>query len=252
MPAQVYAYGGTSTTSVFPTNTFNAANYWVDVVFNGDPDTTPETPTLAISSTSLNVAAGGSVALGITATPVDSDDILSLQIGGLPSYETITAPLEIRSRASNKDGTLLGPISESSSTTGAPLTGLTLSSSYTGTDHPVATLTVVASNTTSGETANSAPQTIVVTDPPATTLASATILSDGTCRRKWQPDPRSCDELDEYSSRVCSGRHPHSYEHLQRSNRDSCEHGVPDPKRQRNPNRRHQSAQQLHGLDIHR
>ena len=29
----VYAYGGTSTTGIFPTNTFGAANYWVDVVF---------------------------------------------------------------------------------------------------------------------------------------------------------------------------------------------------------------------------
>ena len=29
----VYAYGGTSTTGIFPTNTFDAANYWVDVVF---------------------------------------------------------------------------------------------------------------------------------------------------------------------------------------------------------------------------
>ena len=28
----VYAYGGTSTTGVFPTNTWNASNYWVDVV----------------------------------------------------------------------------------------------------------------------------------------------------------------------------------------------------------------------------
>ncbi|WP_244443083.1 DUF4082 domain-containing protein [Bradyrhizobium sp. Ai1a-2] len=29
----VYAYGGTSTSGIFPTNTYNAANYWVDVVF---------------------------------------------------------------------------------------------------------------------------------------------------------------------------------------------------------------------------
>ncbi|WP_456632939.1 DUF4082 domain-containing protein [Bradyrhizobium sp. USDA 10063] len=29
----VYAYGGTSTTGLFPTNTFNSANYWADVVF---------------------------------------------------------------------------------------------------------------------------------------------------------------------------------------------------------------------------
>ena len=29
----VYSYGGTSTTGIFPTNTFSAANYWADVVF---------------------------------------------------------------------------------------------------------------------------------------------------------------------------------------------------------------------------
>ncbi|RZN16424.1 DUF4082 domain-containing protein, partial [Bradyrhizobium sp. Leo121] len=29
----VYGYGGNSTTGLFPTNTFNSANYWADVVF---------------------------------------------------------------------------------------------------------------------------------------------------------------------------------------------------------------------------
>jgi hypothetical protein len=29
----VYAYGGTNTAGIFPTNTFGAANYWADVVF---------------------------------------------------------------------------------------------------------------------------------------------------------------------------------------------------------------------------
>jgi hypothetical protein len=29
----VYAYGGTNTAGLFPTNTFNASNYWADVVF---------------------------------------------------------------------------------------------------------------------------------------------------------------------------------------------------------------------------
>ena len=38
----VYAYGGTSTTGIFPTNTFGAANYWVDVVFaSSAPNTAP-------------------------------------------------------------------------------------------------------------------------------------------------------------------------------------------------------------------
>jgi Domain of unknown function (DUF4082) len=29
----VYAYGGTSSAGLFPTNTFNSSNYWADVVF---------------------------------------------------------------------------------------------------------------------------------------------------------------------------------------------------------------------------
>ncbi|WP_374547442.1 DUF4082 domain-containing protein, partial [Rhodoblastus sp.] len=29
----VYAYGGTNSAGLFPTNTYNAANYWADVVF---------------------------------------------------------------------------------------------------------------------------------------------------------------------------------------------------------------------------
>ena len=38
----VYAYGGTSTTGIFPTNTFSAANYWADVVFaSSAPNTAP-------------------------------------------------------------------------------------------------------------------------------------------------------------------------------------------------------------------
>ncbi len=224
----VYAYGGTSTTGIFPTSTFSAANYWVDVVFSGDPDTTPETPTLSITNPSLNVTAGGSVALGITATPVDSDDILSVQISGLPSYETITAPTGNTVSSQQQGGTTTWTITESSSTTGAPLTGLTLSSSYTGTDHPVATLTVTASNTTSGETANSAPQTIMVTDPPATTLASAT--GPATSLTGTVAGSAPGDTLT-----------PTSTSSVQTATVASTV--VPDPKRQRNPNRRHQSAQ---------
>ena len=52
-----------------------------------DQDGVAESPALTISSNSLTVQAGGSVSLGITATPVDSDDQLSLSISGLPSYE---------------------------------------------------------------------------------------------------------------------------------------------------------------------
>jgi hypothetical protein len=142
-----------------------------------DEEKVPEPPTLTIASTSLTVLAGGSVSLGITATPVDPDDRVSVKINGVPSYERITAPSgDNVSRQLQSNGTYNWTITESASTAGKPLTGLTLSSSYTGTGHPVAPLTVTASNTTSGETANSASQTLTVTDPPAATAGGSSIV----------------------------------------------------------------------------
>jgi hypothetical protein len=135
-----------------------------------DEEKVAEPPTLAIASASLTVLAGGSVSLGITATPVDPDDRVSLKINGVPNYERITAPSgDNVSRQLQLNGTYNWTITESASAAGKPLTGLTLSSSYKGTGHPVAALTVTASNATSGETANSASQTLTVTDPPAAT-----------------------------------------------------------------------------------
>ncbi|MET4803980.1 alkaline phosphatase family protein [Bradyrhizobium sp. LB11.1] len=151
-----------------------------------DQDGVAESPALTISSNSLTVQAGGSVPLGITATPVDSDDQLSLSISGLPSYESITAPAGNTVTSSlQSNGTYTWTITEGSSTTGQPLTGLTLSSSYTGTDHPVATFTVTASNTTSGEAATSASQTMAVTDPPVDTSGGAMSSPAGGTAIDW-------------------------------------------------------------------
>ena len=52
--------------------------------------------------------------------------------------------------------------------------GLTLTSNYTGSDHPVNTLTITASETVGQHTLTSAAQSIVVTDPAATTSAAST------------------------------------------------------------------------------
>jgi hypothetical protein len=45
----VYAYGGTSTAGLFPTNTFNAANYWADVVFASSAASPPPPPATTAS-----------------------------------------------------------------------------------------------------------------------------------------------------------------------------------------------------------
>ncbi|WP_024513504.1 VCBS repeat-containing protein, partial [Bradyrhizobium sp. ARR65] len=65
----------------------------VSVLLN-TTDTSPESsepPTLTAPS-SLNVTAGGSTPMGITASPVDSDDKLSVTISGVPLFESIKAP----------------------------------------------------------------------------------------------------------------------------------------------------------------
>jgi hypothetical protein len=133
-----------------------------------DEDKLAEVPTLTISNTSPTVPAGGSVALEITATPVDSDDKLSVKISGVPSYESITAPAgDAVTSSLQLDGTYTWAITEG--TPGTPLTGLTLASHYTGTGHPTATLSVMANNTTSGEAAASVSQSMTVVDPPLMT-----------------------------------------------------------------------------------
>jgi uncharacterized protein YcsI (UPF0317 family) len=119
-------------------------------------------PTLTITSNSITVAAGGSVALSISETSSDSDDTLTLTIAGLTTYETIT---------DKHDSTVFSG-SSVTLTSAEVSSGLTLHSSYTGTGHPVNTLTVTANNTTAGEAVSSASQTITVTDPPLTTSST--------------------------------------------------------------------------------
>jgi hypothetical protein len=118
-------------------------------------------PTLTISNHAITVAAGGSVALPITEATSDTDDVLTLTIAGLTSYETIT---------DKHDSTVFSG-SSVTLTSAEVASGLTLHSSYTGTGHPVNTLTVTANNTTSGEAVSSASQTITVTDPPPSSPA---------------------------------------------------------------------------------
>ena len=138
-------------------------------VLTVDEDRLPEAPALTIGNLSPTVQAGGSISLGITATPVDFDDRLSVKISGVPGYETISAPGYTVTQQLQANGTSTWTITESSSKAGTALTGITLSSNYTGTGHPAATLTVTARNITTGETATSPSQLITVTDPPAAT-----------------------------------------------------------------------------------
>jgi hypothetical protein len=63
----VYAYGPAGT---FPTNTFSAANYWVDVVFNSG--STPTLTSIAVTPASPTIQAGGTQQFTATGTYSDN------------------------------------------------------------------------------------------------------------------------------------------------------------------------------------
>ncbi|MBV9754772.1 MAG: hypothetical protein JO188_19795 [Hyphomicrobiales bacterium] len=133
-----------------------------------DEERSSEAPTLNVANPSLTVNPGKSVQLGITATPADSDDRISVKISGVPSYERITAP---SGDSVSHSGTTY-TITQSSSAAGTSISGLTLTSHYSGSGQPVSNLTVTTSDTTSGETATSSSKAIAVTDPSTSTSTS--------------------------------------------------------------------------------
>jgi hypothetical protein len=63
----VYAYGATS---VFPTQTFNSANYWVDVVFSSGP--APTLSSIAVTPANPTIQAGATQQFTATGTYSDS------------------------------------------------------------------------------------------------------------------------------------------------------------------------------------
>jgi Bacterial Ig domain/Protein of unknown function (DUF642) len=130
-------------------------------------------PVLTIAHNLLSVTAGGSVALGVSVTVPEAGDTVNVKIAGLPSYETITDALDHKVFSGN-----------SATLTAAEVdSGLTLSSSYTGSGRPVATLTLSATNGANSAALTTASQTLTVTDPPSQLSASgsrdlASILFD--------------------------------------------------------------------------
>jgi hypothetical protein len=124
-------------------------------------------PQLSIASHSLNLPKGGLVAMGVSVASVDSDDTVSVKITGLKSYEYITDGLDSTKFAGSSVTLTAAEVNK----------GLTLHSTYGGTSKVVNTLTLVASNTTSGEAVNSGPQTITVTDPPTASTSSVALLA---------------------------------------------------------------------------
>jgi beta-glucanase (GH16 family) len=161
----------------------------VDAAVTVDGDSGPEPPTLNVSSSSLRVAAGGSVALGVSVGAVDADDVVSISISGVPRYESITAAGATAAVSHHGHTYTFSALPAADWAN-----GLVLHSTYTGSNDPTATLMVTASNTTAGETAAAPARWIDVTDPPAAITQSTIGLKDPT--RFLAPSPATDrDEL---------------------------------------------------------
>lgn len=165
------------TTSSGSTSGTTSGGTTVTTPTSGTSSTTiPSTPTspsstkpvLSIADTTLSVTGrGGTVDLGTKVTTTDSNDHVTVNIAGLPRYETITDKLD--GQTFRGDNITLTAAQVDS--------GLELHSYYRGGGHPTATLTLTASakDPTTGAVATASPQTITVVDPrPATTTTTTT------------------------------------------------------------------------------
>jgi hypothetical protein len=171
--------GSTSSTSGGTTGT-NPTSTGSSTGTSGSGTTTPKTPvapTLTVADHALSVSPGGKVSLAIGVSVPHAGDNVSVNISGLPGYETITDNLDHKTFSGN-----------SATLTAAEVnSGLSLSSSYRGQGAPTATLTVTAHDAT-GTPVTSAAQTITVQDPPATTTSSGsstTTSGGGTSSGQW-------------------------------------------------------------------
>ena len=120
-------------------------------------------PTLTVGANALTVNEGGSIALPITVSSSSSAHPATVTIAGLASYETLTDTLD--HKVFTGDTVTLSAAEVNS--------GLSLASNYTGSDHPVNTLTVTAAETFGHHTLSTDSQSIVVTDPPASAATKA-------------------------------------------------------------------------------
>ena len=118
-------------------------------------------PTLTVGSNALTVDAGGSVALPITVSSAGRHT--SVTISGLASYESVTDALDHQTFSGNSITLTAAQVNS----------GLSLASDYAGSDHPVNTLSVTASQGVGHGAVTSAAQSIVVTDPPVVTAGPA-------------------------------------------------------------------------------
>lgn len=119
------------------------------------PGSSETTPVLTVANPALSVRGrGGSVDLGVNVSTTDRNDRVTVNITGLPKYETITSNLDGRTYRGNNITLTAAQVDA----------GLVLNSYYRNGGSPGATLTLTANakDPVTGATASAAPQTIAV------------------------------------------------------------------------------------------
>lgn len=112
----VYAYGSGP---MYPTNTYNSTNYWVDVIFQTSGSTTPST--YSISGTVSGVSATTVTLSGPVARSSTTDSLGKFTFASLPNGSYVVAP--------SKSGYTFTPSTKSVTINGASVTGV----NFTGT-----------------------------------------------------------------------------------------------------------------------
>ena len=185
----VYAYGGTSTTGIFPTNTYGAANYWVDVVFT--PSGTSNFAPTAVADTGdaterggTSNGSGGSAATGNVLTndtdqnAGDTKTVSAVSFGATAGTLGTALAGAYGSLVLNASGAYTYTINESSSAVQAlrlSTNMLTEVFNYTMRDAAGATSSTTLTVTIHG--ANDAPVLAVQTGDQNTTVGSAFSLT---------------------------------------------------------------------------
>ncbi|MEH2562033.1 family 16 glycosylhydrolase [Bradyrhizobium sp. AZCC 2289] len=166
--ASIHDASGVAANLAGAVKTFSGLQIATSSTSPSSPSTPPSiAPVLTVADSTLSVAGrGGTVGLGVNVTTTDPNDAVTVNITGLPKYETITDKLDGRTFRGN-NVTLTAAEVDS---------GLVLQSNYRGGGHPVATLTLTATgkDPSTGAVTTSASQTITVTDPRPATATTTT------------------------------------------------------------------------------
>ena len=132
----VYAYGASS---VFPNQTWNAANYWVDVVFQAEPPRPPPTLTsIAVTPANPSIITGASQQFTATGTYSDGSTQNVTSQATWISSNTLAATINA--------GGLAAALSAGTTTISAALAGVTNSTALTVLSAPLAITTTSLAN----------------------------------------------------------------------------------------------------------